>query len=130
MRVIRGGRADSDNDRMNIGAPRSDLLGRKDSNLRSPDPESSDPSGPDAVTGDHQINENTGGRQAPTAGATTGSVDQRLSLDDRLLVVLSRRRDLSLRVLLGVAPGWAGGLTDEEYVRELEALLDRMEAAR
>jgi len=121
MRVIRGELADDENDRMVIDESASSLLGRVDSNDRSPDPESSDhPSG----TSDHRDHER-GGRQAPSPSE---SGDQGLSLDDRIAVAIARRRGMSLRELLGVAPGWAGGLTDEQYVRELEALAERIEA--
>jgi len=45
---------------------------------------------------------------------------------DRIAVAIARRGGMSLRELLGVAPGWAGGLTDEQYVREIEELADRI----
>ena len=42
---------------------------------------------------------------------------------------IARRGGMSLRELLGVAPGWAGGLTDEQYVREIAGRLHVSESA-
>lgn len=133
LHLIEGGRPRGEDDPIGIGDSGLSVLGREDSNLQSPDPESDDRPGASDNSGPSRSleNNNTGaGRQT-----ATDPESEHLSPDDRLAVALARRGRLSLGCFIDNALQAARfdvrgyhPESDTGFVRVIERYADALEA--